>query len=67
MRKPAFAGNWKMYKTPAEAAGFLHDFGSLVAESSHAEIVVCPPFIDIPVAIEAARGTNVAIGVQDLF
>jgi len=67
MRKPVFAGNWKMYKTPAEAAGFLHDFAPLVAESSHAEIVVCPPFIDIALAIEAARGTNVAIGAQDLF
>ena len=67
MRKPVFAGNWKMYKTPAEAAGFLHDFAPLVAESSHAEIVVCPPFIDIALSVEAARGTNVAIGAQDLF
>jgi triosephosphate isomerase len=66
MRKPVFAGNWKMYKTPAEAAGFLHDFAPLVAESSHAEIVVCPPFIDIALSVEAARGTNVAIGAQDL-
>jgi len=51
MRKPVFAGNWKMYKTPAEAAGFLHDFAPLVAESSHAEIVVCPPFIDIALSV----------------
>jgi triosephosphate isomerase len=41
MRKPVIAGNWKMYKTPAETAGFLHDFALLVAAASHAEIVVC--------------------------
>jgi triosephosphate isomerase len=67
MRKPVYAGNWKMYKTPAEAAGFLHDFAPLVAAAAHAEIVVCPPFIAVPVAIEAARGTNIGIGAQDLF
>ena len=61
------AGNWKMYKTPTEAAGFLHDFAPLVAGSSHAEIVVCPPFLNVPSAVDAARGSNIAIGGQDLF
>ena len=60
-----------MYKTPSEAAGFLHDLAPLVAASAeretHPEIVVCPPFVDIAAAVEAARGTNVAIGAQDLF
>lgn len=67
MRKPVIAGNWKMYKTPTEAAGFIHDLGLLVADSSHAEIVVCPPFVAIAAAIEAARGTGIGIGGQDLF
>jgi triosephosphate isomerase (TIM) len=67
MRKPVIAGNWKMYKTPAEAAGFLHDFAPLVAASTHAEIVVCPPFLDLAAAVDAARATNIAIGAQDLF
>jgi len=67
MRKPVIAGNWKMYKTPSEGAGFLHDLAPLVAASSHAEIVVCPPFVDIATAVDAARGTNIAIGAQDLF
>jgi triosephosphate isomerase len=67
MRKPVIAGNWKMYKTPAEAAGFLHDLALLVADSSHAEIVVCPPFVAIGAAVEAARGTNIGIGGQDVF
>jgi triosephosphate isomerase len=56
-----------MYKTPSEAAGFLHDLAPLVSASTHAEIVVCPPFIDLSAAVEAVRGTNIGIGAQDLF
>ena len=67
MRKPVIAGNWKMYKTPSEAARFLREFVPLVAASSHAEIVVCPPFVDLAAAVDAARGTNIGIGGQDLF
>ena len=67
MRRPVIAGNWKMYKTPTEAAGFLHDLAPLVAAASRAEIVVCPPFLNVPAAVDAARGSNVAIGGQDLF
>jgi triosephosphate isomerase (TIM) len=67
MRKPVIAGNWKMYKNPGEAAGFLHDLATLVAESTHAEIVVCPPFIDVPAAVDGARDSNIEIGAQDLF
>jgi triosephosphate isomerase len=67
MRKPVIAGNWKMYKSPAESAGFLHDLAPLVANSSRADIVICPPFVDIPAAVEASRGTHIAIGAQDLF
>ena len=67
MRRPVIAGNWKMYKAPSEAAGFLHDLAPLVAASSHAEIVVCPPFVDIAAAVDAARATSIGIGAQDLF
>jgi triosephosphate isomerase len=67
MRKPVIAGNWKMYKHPAEAAGFLHDLAPLVAASSQVDIVVCPPFVDVAAAVDAARGTNIAIGAQDVF
>ncbi len=67
MRKPVIAGNWKMYKTPAETAAFFHDFAPLVARSTHAEIVVCPPFLDLAAAVDAARDTNIEIGGQDIF
>ena len=49
------AGNWKMYKTPAETRAFFEAFPPLVQVSSHCEIVICPPFPDLPAAIESAR------------
>jgi triosephosphate isomerase (TIM) len=67
MRKPVFAGNWKMYKTPAEAMDFLHVFAPMVAGSKRSEIVICPPLVDLAAALDAARGTTIGIGAQNLF
>jgi triosephosphate isomerase len=66
MRKPILAGNWKMYKTPRETADFFAKFLPLVAAADHCEIVIAPPFVDIPAAVEAARGSRVGIGGQNL-
>ena len=66
MRKPVMAGNWKMYKTPAETTAFFEKFLPLVASSTHCEIVIAPPFIDIPAAIAAAGHSRVEIGAQNL-
>lgn len=60
------AGNWKMYKTPAETTQFFEKFVPLVRNSSHCEIVICPPFTNLAAAAAAARGTNVAIGAQNI-
>ena len=65
MRKPVLAGNWKMYKTAAETAAFFEAFAPLVAKASHAEIVICPPFVNLPAAVAAARGTAIEVGGQD--
>jgi len=67
MRRPVIAGNWKMYKTPSETAGFLHDLAPMVTAASRVEIVVCPPFVGLTAAVDAARGTTIGIGAQDLF
>ena len=66
MRKKVMAANWKMNKTPDETRRFLSEFLPLVAGHDRDEIVVCPPYTDASVAIEAARGSNVAIGVQNV-
>ena len=61
------AGNWKMHKTAAGTVSFLERLIPMVAEAAHAEIVVCPPFVNLPAAVEAARSTNIEIGAQDVF
>jgi triosephosphate isomerase (TIM) len=67
MRTPLMAGNWKMYKTPAQTKAFFDAFLPLVAESKHCEIAICPPFVNIPTAVEATRGTRVGVGAQNLY
>jgi triosephosphate isomerase (TIM) len=66
MRKKVIAANWKMYKNPNQTRDFFRDFLPMVADHTRDEIVVCPPYIDLYVAIEEAKGTNVAVGAQNL-
>src|ERR1700738_1272317 len=67
MRKKLMAANWKMYKNPEQSKPVFHDFLPLVAGHTRDEIVVCPPYIDLYVAIESCRGSSVAIGAQNLY
>src|SRR5271167_2080370 len=67
MRRPVMAGNWKMYKTAAQTSDFFAQFSPAVAASTHAEVVICPTFVNIPAAVEAARSTAIGIGAQDVF
>jgi triosephosphate isomerase len=66
MRTKVLAANWKMFKTPDETRNFFQDFLPLVSGHTRDEIVICPPYTDVAVAIDAARGSNVAIGVQNV-
>lgn len=67
MRIPVLAGNWKMHKTAAETSSFFQAFAPMVAAVSHAEVVICPPFVDLAAAVEGTRGTKIGIGAQDVF
>jgi triosephosphate isomerase (TIM) len=66
MRKKLIAANWKMYKTPDQARAFFRDFLSMVEGHDRDEIVVCPTYLAIDAAVQAAKGSEVAIGAQDL-
>src|SRR4051812_3750806 len=66
-RKKLIAANWKMYKTPDQAQEFFRHFLPMVSGHTRDEIAVCPPFVDIAVSVAAAKGSNVAIGGQDLY
>lgn len=67
MRTPFMAGNWKMYKTPAETTAFFEAFLPLVASAGGREIVINAPFVNLAAAVAATAGSNVGIGAQNLF
>lgn len=66
MRKPIIAGNWKMHNTIEEAAALVEDLKPLVKNAS-CEVVVCPTFICLPGVVEAAKGTNIKVGAQNMY
>src|ERR1700722_11336664 len=66
MRQKLIAANWKMHKTPDETSAFFREFLPLVAGHSRDEVVVCPPYTSAAAAIEAAQGSTIAIGVQNV-
>src|ERR1700733_2366801 len=65
-RKKLMAANWKMYKNPDQTGEFFRDFLPLVADHDRDEIVICPPYVDLCAAVEASKGSKVAIGAQNL-
>src|SRR5271167_1248625 len=65
-RKALIAANWKMYKTPAEATAFVDAFLPLVAGHTRDEIALFPSPVLLPAVVEAARGSNVAVGAQNI-
>ena len=66
-RRRVIAGNWKMYKNQADTRAFFAAFKPLVAGITDCDIVVAPPFTNIPAAVEAAKGTAIGISSQDVY
>jgi len=66
-RRRVIAGNWKMFKTQAETRAFFSAFNPLVAGATDCDIVIAPTFTSIPAAVEASKGTHLAISGQDLY
>jgi triosephosphate isomerase len=58
------AGNWKMYKGPAEAAEFC--LGLREQELDGVDVVVCPPFVSLAVAVQLLAGTEIAVAAQNV-
>lgn len=65
LRKAVIAGNWKMNKTPSEAKALIEEMKPLVKDAA-CDVVLCVPFIDIPAAIEAAKGSKIKIGAENV-
>jgi triosephosphate isomerase len=66
MRIPLLAANWKMYKTPAEARSFVVTFLEN-ALPTKAEVAIFPPAIDIPATLDAAKGSALRVGAQNMY
>ncbi len=66
-RRRVIAGNWKMYKTQSETRAFFAALIPMVAGITDCDIVIAPPFTSIHAAVEAAKGSNIAISAQDVF
>lgn len=67
MRTPVIAGNWKLFKTIAEATGMVNELKPLVAGTSGVEIVVAPVFTALDRVAEALSGSNVRLAAQDCY
>ena len=66
MRNRVIAGNWKMNKTPSETREFLESIKEKIS-SKEPKVFVFPPFICIPEAVEALKGTDVCVGAQNFY
>lgn len=64
LRPAVIAGNWKMNKTPAEAKTLIEELKPLVANAG-CGVVICVPFVDLQVALDATAGTNIKVGAQN--
>ena len=66
MRRKIIAGNWKMNKTPSEAVELVNMLKPLCANED-VDVVFCVPAIDIIPAMEAAKGSNIEIGAENMY
>ncbi|WP_041933172.1 triose-phosphate isomerase [Gloeothece verrucosa] len=67
MRKIIIAGNWKMYKTQAEALEFVQTFKSKVDNTNESrEIVLCAPFTTLGAMSKNLHGSRIRLGAQNI-
>ena len=65
VRKAVIAGNWKMNNTPSQTTALIGEMKPLLA-GADCEVVLCVPFVDIAAAVEAAKGSNIKIGAENV-
>lgn len=65
MRKKIIAGNWKMNKTLTESVEFVNELKEKVKEAN-AEVVVCPPFVNLLDVVDAVSDSNIKVGAQNI-
>lgn len=64
-RQPIIAGNWKMYKTPAESVQFVKELAPKLMLYNGVERVICPSFLALTEVAKALEGTPIKVGAQN--
>jgi len=67
MRTPIVAGNWKMYKTIAEAVELTRGVRRGVMDLKGVEVVLCPPFTALAAVREAIGPAKIGLGAQNVY
>lgn len=65
MRKNVIAGNWKMNKLPSETGAFVKEVVE-ATKNAVCDVIVCTPYVCLPMAVEAAKGTHVKVGAENV-
>ena len=65
MRYPFIAGNWKMYKTTAEAKKFAEEFKKIYVPSD-VRVVIFAPYTQLAALAEEFKGTGIGVGAQNV-
>ena len=65
-RRKIVAGNWKMNMTPSQAVKLVETLKPLVA-NEEVDVVFCVPAIDIIPVVEAAKGSNIQVGAENMY
>ena len=65
-RRKIIAGNWKMNMTPSQAVELINTLKPLV-KNEEVDVLLCVPAIDIVPVVEAVKGTNVAVGAENMY
>lgn len=65
-RTPFIAGNWKMYKTVAEAEAFIQALLPRVSDADGVEVAICPPYLALAAMIDSTRGSRVQVLAQNM-
>ena len=66
MARTVIAGNWIMNMTPSETKAFIETLKPMVAGKDKCDIVLCTPYVDLATAVEAAKGSNIKIGAENV-
>jgi triosephosphate isomerase len=65
-RTPLIAGNWKMYKTEAQAEEYIQALLPRVSSTSGVDIAICVPYTDLRAMVDSARGSRVEVYAQNM-